>query len=221
MYIIDTYKFAKNTKYSCSNSDFVLSKTLCCNNYIVVDDELLDIYYNANNLNVIINSNQNSSCPFCKSKELTYKELESIDENINIENPWFNFFIDDLTVADIKIDNQNERKYSIINLLITNFQGFSWYLRSSLFKDDNAKTITIHGIFSEFSHYFKINFDMMKNDSLSELFECLEDTFIHDDDINNAVCTCFLENISGDGFTKKIEQFLGKNSKEYYNKWDG
>jgi hypothetical protein len=38
--------------------------------------------------------------------------------------------------------------------------------------------------------------------------------------LSNAVFTCFLENIAGEGLTERIKPFTGQKSFEYYSHYD-
>jgi hypothetical protein len=57
------------------------------------------------------------------------------------------------------------------------------------------------------------------------LFEYVEEcvkTDVHSESgVSNAACTCFLENLTGEGeLSKNILRFMGEKSKEYFDKWN-
>ncbi|TGK41524.1 DUF7674 family protein [Leptospira andrefontaineae] len=100
------------------------------------------------------------------------------------------------------------------------FNDFEITLRSSLFAERNGG-MTIHGIFAEFSHYFNNNYESFGDDQLIELFAFIEDCLITDYDVlNNAVYTCFLENIDSSKIKIKINIILGEKTSKYLKELD-
>lgn len=93
---------------------------------------------------------------------------------------------------------------------------------------------TYHGLFSEFSIYFKDNINKFSEEQLKELFSSIEKWYTPEASreeyktgkvseiqlLSNATFTCFLENIAGEGFTEKIKPFMGPKSFEYYSHYD-
>jgi hypothetical protein len=140
---------------------------------------------------------------------------------VEYKNPWNKYFVDGKFVADVELNNREATAAELFDFLIGNFDGFSFCLRFSLFKDTNTKQISIHGVFSEFSSYFRNNMQILQNPKLRELFRLIELTFRTVDAVNDAVCTCFLENIAGESFSDVIKPYLGTNSFEFYKKYDG
>ena len=221
MYVIDRNKFSNHSKYGCSQSDFALCITNCCKSFLVEDDELLDYYTNPENLGIIIHFEPNSICPFCSSVAFSFTRIESFNVLVEYKNPWNKYFVDGKFVADVELNNREAPAAELFDFLIGNFDGFSFCLRFSLFKDTNTKQISIHGVFSEFSSYFRNNMQILQNPKLRELFRLIELTFRTVDAVNDAVCTCFLENIAGESFSDVIKPYLGTNSFEFYKKYDG
>jgi hypothetical protein len=220
MYTIDDDKFSRKTSHACTNSSFILCKTSCCNKYFIKDVELTLFYIDPNNLNTIIDISHDSPCFFCNSQSFDYLQIQDYADISEPDNIWHEYFIDDLSVADVVLKKENKKTFFLLSFLIKYFVGFAWDLRNSLFKDDSTKEISIHGVFSEFSTYFKTNFQSFSEDNLSILFDQIETSLEYEDDIYNAICTCFLENIAGEGYTSKLKNYLGKKSLDYYQRWD-
>ena len=120
--------------------------------------------------------------------------------------------------------------------LIKLFPDFSevWASNDNLFINEDG-SYTYHGLFSEFSNYFRDNFKNFSDDQLMILFSNIEKWEVQEtatleewragqvDDaqqLSNAVFTCFLENIAGEGLTERIKLFMGKKSLEYYLHYD-
>ena len=125
-------------------------------------------------------------------------------------------------------------------------------------KSDNNCSInsdgsfTFHGLFIEFSHYFYNHFEEMSLQSIQKLCNYIEQ-FLHgqqahesDDDvhdsINNAICTCFLENLGRNpswnhdwyqslaqkeelrkevAIYTELPNYLGPKSASFYFDWHG
>lgn len=128
------------------------------------------------------------------------------------------------------------KKEEVRDFLIKLFPGFSevWNNSDTLFKEKDG-TYTYHGLFSEFSNFFRTNIKNFADKQLSDLFSNLEEWIKPDeasmeeyrletvDDehlLANAACTCFLEYIAGEGFTERIKPFMGRKSLEYYSHYD-
>lgn len=101
-------------------------------------------------------------------------------------------------------------------------------------RDDG--TFTLHGVCSQFSYYFTSQ-EFFKEPSLVErtghpdislsnlkrLFDFIEkNIYIYevDNDLDNALCTCFLENIAKSKAGDYARQFMGKKSQRYYDLWN-
>ncbi|MEI1280614.1 hypothetical protein V6Z05_19945 [Leptospira venezuelensis] len=104
---------------------------------------------------------------------------------------------------------------ALLKDLIKIFPNFQIYLDGSIFIEKKT-AITIHGIFAEFSHYFTESFEKLSEEQLTKLFNFIEDSFQSEfSNLNNAVCTCFLENLNDDAIFNKIKTFFGKKTREY------
>lgn len=121
-------------------------------------------------------------------------------------------------------------KEEVKNYLIELFPGFSeiWNSGDTLFRNGDG-SYTYHGLFSEFSVYFRDNFRNFSDNQFRQLFSKIEEWEVREDEnlekdnaqlLSNAAFTCFLENIAGEGFTERIKPFMGKKSFEYYSHYD-
>src|SRR6266404_8367060 len=94
--------------------------------------------------------------------------------------------------------------------------GFGEAWRDSLFVADDG-SFTVHGVFSEFSSHVRAHFAEFDEDTWSKLFRYVEQcvtTDIHSQaGVSNAACTCFLENIAGEGdLSRVVSLHLGPES---------
>jgi hypothetical protein len=97
-------------------------------------------------------------------------------------------------------------------------------------------TFTLHGVCSQFSYYFTSQ-ESFKEPSLVErtghpdiplpnlkrLFNFIEENIcIHevDNDLDNALCTCFLEDITKLKAGDYARQFMGEKFQRYYDLWN-
>lgn len=126
--------------------------------------------------------------------------------------------------------NPTMTKEEVAKYLIELFPGFSkvWNSGDTLYREEDG-SYTYHGLFLEFSVYFRDHFNDFSDEQLKKLFSKVEgwerketSSSPKDDEqlLSNAVFTCFLENIAGEGFTRRIEPFMGKKSREYYSHYD-
>lgn len=86
----------------------------------------------------------------------------------------------------------------------------------------------VHSKMIEFSHYIGDMIETEKHENLKAVFNSMEFLLNEqnaDEDVKNAVCTCFLENLINaysdkEHFLKIFIPLLGPNSKEYCKAWD-
>ncbi|MBI2011788.1 hypothetical protein HYS91_03395 [Candidatus Daviesbacteria bacterium] len=127
-------------------------------------------------------------------------------------------------------------KEEVKEFLIKLFPGFSevWNSEDNYQKEEDG-SYTYHGLFIEFSPFFIDNINNFSDEQLKELFSSIEKWEVQEtatfeewrsgkvDEaqlLSNAIFTCFLENIAGEGFTERIQLFMGKRSFEYYSHYD-
>lgn len=114
-------------------------------------------------------------------------------------------------------------KEDLLEFFISIFPEFEavWNAETNYFRDNNF--YTAHGICSEFSHYFRENYREFSRQQLFLLFNKIEENVgiqEEEDEIDNALSTCFLENIAQTESGDYTKQFMGKNSKEYFSYWN-
>jgi hypothetical protein len=115
--------------------------------------------------------------------------------------------------------NQTE----ILENLIAIFPAFAiqWSNLQNDFRADDG-SFTLCGLFSEFSSFYRDGFTTsspLQHKSLFALIEnCVDDS---GDDLDTAACTCFLENISGEGdFSNAARSYMGSRSRKFFDWWN-
>jgi len=97
----------------------------------------------------------------------------------------------------------------------------AWNSENNYSRDEDV--FTSHEICAEFSIYFKENYTGFSNEQLKTLFDKVE-KLIEDSEpsseIDNALCTCFLENIAQTESGNLAQQFMGKRSKKFFDYWN-
>lgn len=109
--------------------------------------------------------------------------------------------------------------------LIEMFPAFKaeWESDETYCKEDDG-SYSYHGLFAEFGHYFQDHFAEMSEGKIHEFCGYIE-TFVRDDEVHeivdNAICTCFLENVYGKPFDTELPKYLFPNSRKFYVRWHG
>lgn len=87
-------------------------------------------------------------------------------------------------------------------------------------KPDGA--FTFCGLFLEFTQYIRESFSKTSEYQLLALFSLIEQCVSNSNvDLDTAACTCFLENIAGEGeLSATVEPYLGPNSKAFFDQWN-
>lgn len=95
-----------------------------------------------------------------------------------------------------------------------------WGSEDNLFREDNG-SFTLCGLFAEFSHFVRERLFDFNQDRKSTLFAKVE-TWIASDssELNEAVATCFLENLTGEELSSELRPLLGPKSLEYFESWN-
>ena len=97
-----------------------------------------------------------------------------------------------------------------------------WNSDSNCFRDKDG-SYTYHGVCAEFSHFFRDNYSMISDETLDELFEFIEQHLVTTDkaenDLDNALCTCFLENISSEPCGEAAKPFMRAKARQFFNAW--
>ncbi len=87
--------------------------------------------------------------------------------------------------------------------------------------DDGS--FSLHGVCSEFSHYFRKHYRDISPIALQELFDFIEMNLVDSEDtdtpLDNALCTCFLENISTEAAGEFAMHWMGPRSRRFFDEW--
>ena len=90
MAIIDKYKFEHEGATGCSDSDYHLRQTTCCEAWCVEDDELSDLYLDPTDLSKKVSlltiSGVPVPCPFCGS--LNWHLTDEVLDVVLIPESW-------------------------------------------------------------------------------------------------------------------------------------
>ena len=108
--------------------------------------------------------------------------------------------------------------------------------------DDNLsvgddRSFTLHGVCTEFSHYFRDQasvsesaywktrkFQDIEDSKLRLLFGFIEENLIEEgepeEDLDNAICTCFLENIAQTKAGHQARKHMGQKTRSYFDRWN-
>ena len=100
----------------------------------------------------------------------------------------------------------------------------AWNSEDNLFIDKDG-SFSVHGVFTEFSSFIRDNFGLFDENRRKKLFDYIEEcvtTDIHSENgVSNAACTCFIEDLAGEGvLSNTILKYLGVESKKYFDKWN-
>ncbi|UCE07411.1 MAG: hypothetical protein JSW07_05100, partial [bacterium] len=100
----------------------------------------------------------------------------------------------------------------------------AWNKEDNLFIDKDG-SLSVHGVFTEFSSFIRDNFSLLDENRRKKLFdyieECVNTDIYSENGVSNAACTCFLENLAGEGvLSNTILKYLGVQSKKYFDKWN-
>jgi hypothetical protein len=114
---------------------------------------------------------------------------------------------------------------TVLKDLVRILPGFApaWESPGNCFLDDDG-SFTYHGLFSELGHYVRDNFEEIEEREREELFGFIESCVSNDtqseDELDNAVCTCFLENVASEPLPPELRKYMGRKSLTFFNEWD-
>lgn len=111
-----------------------------------------------------------------------------------------------------------------------------WNSEDNLSVDDDG-SFNFHSVCTEFSHFFRdqVTFKeptlrektwtpKIEDSKLQELFNFVEENMALDeeseDELDNALCTCFLEYIAKSKAGEYARQFMRDKSKTYFDQWN-
>jgi hypothetical protein len=89
--IIDKWRFEQRGGHGCSNSDYRLRRTTCCNSFAIEDTEIQDLYIDARDLRRSITltydprSEHPPICPFCFAKQWA---LVEVNDEKHVPEEW-------------------------------------------------------------------------------------------------------------------------------------
>jgi hypothetical protein len=98
-----------------------------------------------------------------------------------------------------------------------------WNSEDNCHRDDDGHD-SLCGVCAEFSAYFRDHCSDFSVDSLTDLFAFVESHVqprenVDSTDLDNALCTCFLENISSEPAGEIGKPHMGPNSRGFFNLW--
>ena len=126
---------------------------------------------------------------------------------------------------DFKTEATPQKVQERLSELVPGF-GVAW--KDSLFIAQDC-SFTVHGVFAEFSSYLRDHFAELCEERRKQLFHYVEECVTAGDradmqsmsDLSNAVCTCFLETIAGEGkISEMVSAYLGSESRRYFDQWN-
>lgn len=109
--------------------------------------------------------------------------------------------------------------------LCPSFEAY-WQNEENIIHREDDGSFTLHGLFTEFSHFIRLHFGCMPEPARQELFGFLETCLTVSeappyDDLDNAVCTGFFENLAGEPFlSSELRRYLGPKSGACFDFWD-
>jgi hypothetical protein len=80
MGVIDKYQFESRGAVGCTNSDYSLQRTSCCQSYAAEDDELSDLYFDPADLSHRVSLLHSPRCPFCGAAQWELIEVQEFAE---------------------------------------------------------------------------------------------------------------------------------------------
>jgi len=110
----------------------------------------------------------------------------------------------------------------VLSELVTIFPGFGvqWNGPDNYFRGNDG-SFTHHGVFAEFTAYCRKDFENVSADQLRLLSVLLNEWFEGPDvDLDNAVATCFLENIAGEPCSRRLKLLLKPSARAFVGKWE-
>ncbi len=104
--------------------------------------------------------------------------------------------------------------------MLPEFQAY-WDSDANYHKGDDG-TFTLWGLFAQFSGFVRENFGAMPEQKRHELMAFIEACVTDDEsDLDNAACTCFLENLTGEmPLSDQLRQHMGPKSVAFFNHWN-
>jgi hypothetical protein len=113
----------------------------------------------------------------------------------------------------------------MLDTLILMFPEFKmqWEIEGYGWKSNKDGSFELCGLFSEFSGFVRDKFSQMPDWKKAELMNFIESCVTDDldDKLDEAVCTCFLENLASEPpLSAELRRYMGQRSLVFFNEWD-
>ena len=97
-----------------------------------------------------------------------------------------------------------------------------WDSEHNYHRNDDGSS-TLHGVCGEFSSFYRETYMTWSDATLNELFEFIEWNLVEPEAeetlLDNALCTCFLENIASEPCGQAAKPFMGRKSRAFFDQW--
>ena len=104
--------------------------------------------------------------------------------------------------------------------LFPEFQAY-WDDPGNCCREDDG-TFTLHGVFSEFTGFFREQYQSLPAENVTALGRFVSDCVAStDEDLHNAAATCFVENVAGDACDRELARHLTGEARKYWQAWGG
>jgi hypothetical protein len=109
----------------------------------------------------------------------------------------------------------------VLTQIIAIFPAFEAHWRSpnNLALNEDG-SFTYCGAWMEFGHFFRERYEQLQVHRIAELgafvSECAESS---NEELNTAVCTCFLENMAGERFCRAFQLHLTGAARRFHEAW--
>ncbi len=128
------------------------------------------------------------------------------------------------TMVNIRRPENDSEPSQVLQYLFTVLPDFKLHWERDNYFIEDSGDYTLHSIFIVLSHYIRDTFGKIKEERRLELFDYIEHCLTSneaDSGFSNAVTTCFLENLAGEGpISDSVNSYLKLRSKEYFEKWN-
>ncbi|MGE3166371.1 MAG: hypothetical protein AB7O52_15810 [Planctomycetota bacterium] len=113
---------------------------------------------------------------------------------------------------------------ALLDRLVALFPDFRAYWDDSgnCFRDDDG-SYTLHGVFSEFTGFFRERHAALPGDRIAALGAFVSECMAAADDgqLDNAAATCFVENVAGELCDRELSPHLTGGARRYWQAWGG
>lgn len=112
----------------------------------------------------------------------------------------------------------------LLRKLFAILPGFEacWNSADNNFVDETGRC-TLHGVCAQLSRYVEDNYQTLASAEWKELFDEIEFHIRGSEgpeaELDNALCTCFLENISSTPAGEAAKAWMGPKSRRFFDAW--